>query len=238
MSVKIEQPWVLRTGISHADIVAQFRQTRDLKVLVDGDLLWLRGNKRDVTVDTRIRSIPDAEFFDIQPDASLTRLGETVPCARLPGGTWQFLGDWISLKLPQTGFAAPHNERVMLTLVRSSSFTDANVLETNWKTWFAYAISAPRIRLNPLGFALGYSVLIRGNPLPPISGRRYFESHGIIVPTGLRFEPDVGPIVVGQVLGLDEDEFALFSDDGSFERVPRSAFVQASRSSVRASNHE
>jgi hypothetical protein len=240
MSVDTSLPWVIRTDIRHAEDVAQLRRIRGLTLLVDGDVLWLRGETREADLDRRIRSLPDAEMFDIQLDEQLTRPGEAVPSARLPDGTWQAISLWFTLQLPRTGFAAAHNERVMLKLVRSSALTEANFLETAWKTWFDYAISAPQIRLNPVGFALGDAdtVLVRGTPLPPIPGRRYTESQGIIIPTGWRFEPDVGAIVVRQVLALDDEELALFSEDGSFERLPQAAFVQATRSAVRATNHE
>ena len=123
----------------------------------------------------------------------------------------------------------------MLKLVRSSKNRQANLMRTSWERWRTYAITAPAVRLSRLGFAVSENaeVLIRGTPLPPIPGRHFLEDNGIIIPIGWQFEPNVGSKVVRQVLKLDATEKALFSEDGSFELVPDTAFVQATRSAVR-----
>jgi hypothetical protein len=130
------------------------------------------------------------------------------------------------------------SDKVDLRLKRSSQVATANVLQTIWPQWFQYAATAPQVRLNRWAFAVcqDQRVLIRGLPLPPLSGRRYVERDGVIIPSGWRFEPDVEPRVAARVIELDESQMALFAEDGSFERLPRSVFVQATRSAVRATN--
>ena len=230
--------WVVRLNLSDAGHLGSLRRFPGLRVLVDGQSVWMRGESLDSVLDRRIRSIPDVEWFAIWPDHQLTQLEGTVPCGRLPVGNWQPLHEWLQLKLPRAGFAATPSARVTLKLVRSSSPSVANLLQTTWIVWKEFATSASQVRLSRLAFALSDDnrALVRGVPLPPIPGRRFVEVDGVVVPNGWRIEPNVGPLVVRQVLKLDENELALFSEDGSFERVPRSAFVQATRSAVRASN--
>ena len=218
--------------------MGKLRLIKGLSILVDGTSVWLRGDYLDDELDQRIRSIPNAVRFMIQANRQLTRPGETVPCAQLPDGLWQPLRAWLSTKLPVAGFAAEAGSGVMLKLVRSSKNRQANLMLSSWERWRAYAIQAPAVRLSRLGFAVSENadVLIRGTPLPPIPGHRFIEDHGIIVPIGWQFEPNVGSVIVRQVLKLDETVKALFSEDGSFELVPDTAFVQATRSAVRM-NH-
>lgn len=238
MSFDSVSPWVIRLRAADAGQLGPLRRITGLRILVEDSFVWLRGESSDSNISRRIRMIPDVECFSILPSGQLTRAGTTVPCARLPQGTWQSLQGWLKLELPTAGFAPPVANKVTLRLVRSASPTSANVLMTQWLTWCEYATLAPQIRLNRWAFALcdDQRVLIRGTPLPPIPGRRYAESEGIIVPNGWRFEPDVAARVAARVLKLDQSQMALFSEDGSFERVPRSAFVQATRSAVRATN--
>jgi len=79
-------------------------------------------------------------------------------------------------------------------------------------------------------------VLILGTPLPPLSGQTLVEESRVIVPSGWRFEPDLGHRAIAQVLNLTHSEYAVFDQDGSYTRIARSSFVKATRSAVRASN--
>jgi hypothetical protein len=238
MNSDSEVPWVVRIPTNGVSQVAQLRLIEGLEVLVDAHNVWLRGTNWDSQISQRIRSIAEADRFMIRPDQQMTRIDETVPCGRLPEGNWRSLRSWIQLQLPGAGFAASSRDRVTLRLVRSSTPKVANVLETTWTNWSDYAISAPLVRLDPLAFALSDRdiVLVWGTPQPPIPGRRYVESNGVIVPCGWRFEPDVGTAVACRVLSLQEGEFAFFHEDGSFERIAPEAFVRASRSAVRSSH--
>ena len=228
-------PWTVCLPADEAEHLGKLRLINGLSILVDGASVWVRGEYLDDELNQRIRSIPNAERFIIQADRQLTRPGETVPSAQLPDGYWQPLRSWLSLKMPVAGFAAQTDQRVMLKLVRSTRPMLANLMQTSWERWLAYAITAPAVRLSRLGFAVSENadVLIRGTPLPPIPGRLFIEDNGVIVPIGWQFDPNVGSNVVRKVLNLDETEMALFSEEGSFERVPVSAFVQATRSAVR-----
>ncbi|MEI8020118.1 MAG: hypothetical protein WCH39_18080 [Schlesneria sp.] len=235
MSADFNSPWTIRLPVEDAEHLGKLRLTHGLSALVDGASVWLRGEYLNEDLNRQIRSIPNAERFRILADQQLTRPDETVPCARLPDGPWQPLRSWISVTLPVAGFAAQTDQRVMLRLVRSSRAMLANLMQTSWERWRAYAITAPAVRLARLGFAVSDNsdVLIRGTPLPPIPGRFFIEDNGVIVPIGWQFEPFVGSTIVRQLLNLDEAEIALFSEDGSFELLLDTAFVQATRSAVR-----
>ena len=235
MPAEPKSPWTVCLPLEEAEHLGKLRLINGLSILVDGASVWLRGDDLDEELNQRIRSIPNAIRFMIKADRQLTRQGETVPCAQLPDGNWQPLRGWLSVKLPVAGFAAVAGPGVMLKLVRSSKNRQANLMRTSWERWRTYAITAPAVRLSRLGFAVSENaeVLIRGTPLPPIPGRHFLEDNGIIIPIGWQFEPNVGSKVVRQVLKLDATEKALFSEDGSFELVPDTAFVQATRSAVR-----
>lgn len=86
MNADSNREWVARTPLRFAENVADLRRIRGLDVLVDGDVLWLRGDDGAGDLSDRIRSIPDAELFERQPGEQLTRSGETVPCAHASGG--------------------------------------------------------------------------------------------------------------------------------------------------------
>ena len=96
------------------------------------------------------------------------------------------------------------------------------------------------MRLAPCTFALSESgtVVVRGRPLPSIAGKRLVEQKGVAVLAGWCWEPAVDVAVVRRLLDLSQGDLALLHDDGSFDVVPASAFVRASRSAVRLSARE
>ena len=52
-------------------------------------------------------------------------------------------------------------------------------------------------------------------------------------PCGLAFVPDVEPAILRLSLDMLEGELALFAPDGSFELIPATSFVAATRSAAR-----
>ena len=106
MSADSITPWTIRLPVEDAEHLGKLRLINGLSILVDGASVWLRGEYLDEDLNRRIRSIPDAERFLIKADQQLTRPDETVPCARLPDGSWEPLRSWLSIKLPVAGFAA------------------------------------------------------------------------------------------------------------------------------------
>lgn len=224
--------------MSLASSLGTLRLVPDIDVLVDQQYVWLRGNTLAPDLLRRIRTIPDAELFTREAGEQLSVWGATVPCETLPGGSWKALVKWLELEFPRAGFAGRVTSKLALSLVRASTMTTSNVISTMWSVWMQYATTAPIVRLSRWSFAVSSDkqVLILGTPLPPLSGQTLVEENGVIVPSGWRFEPDLGHRAVAKVLSLSKDDYALFDEDGSFTRIARSSFVKATRSAVRASD--
>jgi hypothetical protein len=77
-------------------------------------------------------------------------------------------------------------------------------------------------------------VVVRGMPLPPIAGRRYFEREGIAVPCGFRIEPAIDPPILHAILRTAPADLVIFAEDGTYQRVNAADFVAATRSAARA----
>ena len=227
--------WVARLPAIDAVRLGSLRTVRGLRIFPDSDVLWLTGDEFDEKFECVLRSIPNLERFRLWPDRQLTRWNETVPCARLPAGDWQPLIEWMMPKLPIAGFAAMGHVTEPLKLVRCSTFSASNVWCANWQAWRDYAVTAPNVRLSRWSFAVSenWKVLIRGIPVPLVPGFGYVDQEGIAIPSGWRFDPEIPAAMVRKILKLDDTSTALFASDGSFERIPESAFVRANRSAVR-----
>jgi hypothetical protein len=229
--------WAVRLEAADATYAAALRTVPQLLALVDEHALWVRGPTLDEPLELRLRSLPGAQRFDVDAANRLTRIGQRIPSGTLPAGDWRPLRDWFAVELPGAALAGVTDERMPLELVRGGKPAEPTLLRLELNAWRDYALQAPQVRLECWTFAVSQSgsVLVRGTPLPPLPGERFVESAGVAVPAGWTWAPAVEASVVRDVFGLGAGELALWSTDGSWERVRTEDFVKATRSAVRLS---
>ncbi|HEY1065545.1 MAG TPA: hypothetical protein VGE52_05535, partial [Pirellulales bacterium] len=219
--------------------------------------LWLRGRHWDESLQQQVARLPADARYTVAGDGQLTPLGARVPNAYLPQTTWKPLTELARLKLQTAGLAGRGIEGSRLRLVPSSDERAAGALLASARDWAEYAKRAPEVRLDRLAFAAASDdrVLIWGQPLPSIPGQRLTESDGVFVPCGYAFAPAIDAKLVRRVLNLPPEDLALFlvpiaeatsalvdaegqpsdsPEQSGWERVPRDAFVRATRAAVRA----
>ncbi|MEK7865425.1 MAG: hypothetical protein AAB434_01995 [Planctomycetota bacterium] len=237
MSPAQARPWAIRLALADAQAAGALRLRAGVEVLVQRDIVWIRGGPLDDEVETELRKLPCLARYAVLPDEGLVAWEERIPSGRLPEGRWTPIAAWLKPS-PQdaVGPGAPP-PRVTPGLVRDAAEREAAILVVREEALAAWAETAPASRLKPLAFALCEDgrVLVKGRPLPPLPGARYAEEGGIAVPCGWAFQPRVDAAVMREVLGLAHGDLALFSEDGTWERVPGEAFVRGSRSAVRMS---
>ncbi len=229
--------WAVRLALSDATATAALRLRAGVDVLVQGAELWVRGGAFDDETETALRKLPCTARYAVQVDGALLAWGERIPCGSLPEGTWTPIAEWVRPRPQDAARPGEPSRRVTPRLVRGSTEREAAILVAGSVAFAAWAETAPAVRLKPLVFALCEDgrVLVRGKPLPSIAGTRFAEEGGIAVPCGWAFQPPIDAAVLREALGLAHGDLALFSEDGSWERIPREALVRASRSAVRMS---
>jgi hypothetical protein len=108
---------------------------------------------------------------------------------------------------------------------------------TSRDDWLSYGSSAPQVRLDRLTFAVSSDarVLVRGLPLPPLAGTRYYEQAGVALPCGWGWPAWLDARLVRDALPIGKTDLPLFSPLGTWESIPGDQFVRATRSAVRLS---
>ena len=228
-------PWAVRLARLEATAAAALRTEPGVLVHEAADALWLKGAALDDRLDLRLRAIPGAERFAVLEDGALVPPGRRLPVASLPQGAWFPLREWLSVTFPVAALPGKSKPIVALRLVRSETEKSANLLVTSFTTWRAYAEKAPLVRLQRLTFAASEDgrAVVRGHPLPPLPGERFVEDAGVAVPAGWTWAPPVEAGIVADVLQLQEHDVALLLADGTWELIPATEFVAASRSAIR-----
>jgi hypothetical protein len=228
--------WAVRITSDKALAAGALRLRPRVLVCASDDALWLRGGRLTEELELELRKLPGAQRFAVGEGGVLTPQGARIPRGRLPDAEWQPLSGWLTPAPQPPAFAGRADRRVALRLVRADHEQPATVLVTTLSEWSAYASKAPLVRLRRLRFAAAADgrVAVRGDPLPPVPGRRYVEHEGVAVPSGFKLSPEVDAATVRKLLGTEAEDLALFDEDGSWERIAATEFVAATRAAARA----
>jgi hypothetical protein len=228
--------WAVRVPKSESHSIAKLRAVDGLLICEQADNVWLRGDNLDEELTVRLRALPRATRFSVLPDWQLVEFGQRVPRGMLPDGKWKALTDWAHVELPSICWPGELQERVPIRLVRSRFVSDARALQTTIAELLAWTGAAPRVRLDPLRFAMCRDgrVLIHGWPLPPLRGRRLTFSEGIAAPAGWTWSPGIDAEVLRDACRLAPGDVALLWPDATWELIESEQFARVTRSAVRA----
>ena len=196
---------------------------------------WVRGTSPIEEAQLALLTIPHAKLYHIDR-AGLRPWGHRLVARSHPGINFIPLAKAIRPSLPIASYPSAPVPRVPLTLVRSAEEQQSVLLETTLNQWAEYAASAPKVRLDQWAFAVSAEgrVLVRGQPLPSLAGRQYWESDGVAIPVGWTCSPAITGIALSKLVGRATGEVVLLNENGSSESIPADAFVRASRSAIRA----
>jgi len=229
--------WVAEMARDEAEALGALRTTAGVEACDVSGAIWLRGRDLDDELQAQILKVPGIRLYDMLDDGRLRERGRRIPEGHPPAGPWVRLSAGMEVEVPPAAYAGEPTRRVPLRLVRGGAVREANVLVTDMARWTAYAVDAPAVRLKALAFAVTSDgrAVIRGVPVPPISGERYVMRGSVAAPGGYCWDPPVDAAVLDRLLGLAPGDLALLHPDGPCDLVRAGCFVRATRSAVRMS---
>jgi hypothetical protein len=231
-------PWVICLAREDASAVAGLRLTTGIEVAEADGRIWLRGPAATESLAAALQRLPALARYEAFGGHRLRKLECSIPSDVLPPLNWQPIKVWMQVEQPDEHAVfrnKPHISSIGIRLVRSTEEHEPDLLLTTLQDWSEFALSAAGVRLGPLQFAVNETqqVLVRGQPLPPLRGRRFVAQGNIAAPAGFAWQPAVSSAVLVRLLGISENDLALFYEDGTFGRVQAEQFVPASRAAVR-----
>ena len=209
---------------------------QSVKVCEQDDRIWVQCPASPDLWATTLNRLP-GRCYEFEQGGPLTRVGQRVPSAELPAGPWVELQKWMQLEVATPSFGGVTDERVRLKMVRSAFVEEPDIVLTSMKEWQRVGLAAPDVRLRRWSFAVSSDrrVIVRGTPLPVVQGCRYIEKDGLATEAGWTWSPRVSASVLIDLLGIESDDLALLSSDGSWTQLKSRYFVRATRSAIRAS---
>lgn len=211
-------------------LAGRFRGSGRIRAYLDGSTVWLRFDAPAPDIVSALLPAPGAVFY-----------GQA-------GKHWRRCGSLIDAQVPVDGYApiesiifpaaAPAPEPapglpapVPLQLAPSDRPEPASALLCKAADVATWAALAPELQFGGLWAArAGGAVLLLGDALPPIEGRRFWGGR-VLLPLGLRASPDLPESALAEVLAVPEQCIALL--DESLELIPLSVFAPLSRASAR-----
>jgi len=223
--------------LSQADkaALASVRCLPGLQAAEDEGFIWVRGINALDNIDLRIRQLPGLHTYTLDADNNLFPPGGLTPVAKLKPLKWVAVAEYITVTLPVSALPGKVNLQHVIKLIPSGRSQEGNVLLTSLATWKTYAETAPQIRLQQTRFAVSENnkVLIMGTPLPALPGREYVLQDTLLLPCGFEFDPPAISELVIARLDPSKESLLLFDTDGTWEKVPKSAFMPSTRSAIR-----
>jgi hypothetical protein len=229
--------WAARLARDAAGALDALRLAPGLELLAtDGDL-WLRARDPDAETLAQLRTVPWSESYTVLADGSLRPAGRFLPEGSLPGGEWQPLTTALAPTLPSPAFTASRPAGVPLQLIEAREWFAPNLVITSPEAWGAFVETTAEVRLARLRFAqTDDEVVVRGDPLPALSGEHFVENAGVAIPVDTSFSPAVSAATVRAALGLGAGDLAVWKRSGEIARIPREAWLPADRATVRMMN--
>lgn len=229
-------PWALCLERADAAALAPLRLTPGIEVAEAGRQIWLRGQAPAESLVAGLLALPAVGRFEWQAPDRLRRLDQRIPAHHLPAGAWQPLQRWLRLRLPAAALPANDPLPARLRLIRTSTEQSPDWLLTSMHDLLAFAAQAAQVRLDRLRFAAHADggALVRGRPLPALTGPR-FVSHGdVAVAVGFTWAPAVHTEVLARSVGASGSTPVLWREDGTLVRLHLEQFVSLTRGAVAA----
>ena len=180
--------------------------------------------------------LPALERYTEDAAGRLTPAGARVPLRSVPAGPWLGLTEFLRVRPPAAALPAQHVAPVAWTLVESVEYRAPGLLVLPFEAFAVWCLRAAAVRLRGLRFAVAEDgrACVRGELLPALRGEAWCVEGAIATPAGWALPRGLTESLVATALRLSPGELALVNPDATAERLPAEAFVEATRSAVRA----
>lgn len=230
MKPNVDAPWAACLPSGSLSALDHIRLEAGLEVLCDEGDAWVRSRSTPLPTD-----IPWREVFAWRSDEQLIPPGHRLPTRDLPSGAWLPIHELRPVERLAGMLPAREMRRTVLTMAPFSGFREPVLIQTSIEEWIKWASMAPSVRLSRLKFAIESEgkVFVTGNPLPPLSGRRFAGADRIFTPAGMAFSLSLSASTIHKAIGLGHDESAVFLSGGTWIRIPADAWQPATRPLIR-----
>ena len=233
----MKEQFLLTIKEENLSSIGELRLYPNVEICQHEGSFWIKGDYQK-SLKLLLSSIPAEQRLWVTEDERLIPFGKKVPVMKLPIARWRPLKTFMEVELPACAAPGEFDQPIELRLKPSNTMNKANGLLCNIQSLSRFIENASVIRLEPLSYAIKQDdALVLGQPLPPISGSRYYIADKLAIPLGYSF-PYLNTSTIKRIIGLKPSEHALFYPNSSWERVPDECIVPLTRSSFRCTREQ
>ena len=237
-------------------VLADLRGRAEIRVSIAGDRAWVWwGADRELLEEIVVRRILPLSGIELftERGGGWYRLGEHLPAFDVPRGDSaiglalerMIVPSPIAVVVPLGASTDPNFLRLVRderSLVRPASALRSTLAAL--LAWAERATSAELVRLHAVwtgashvaegegGARADVLVLAASGMLPLLADGVRFWGTDVLIPLGLRADPDLPETALAAALGAMAGDLVVLEEDG-FERIARAAFKPLSRAGIR-----
>ena len=226
---------VIVLSVADRALLGALRCMPHLMVGQQGELLWLRGIPVAADSEGIFMKLPALERYQLGGDNLLFLPGAMTPLAYLPSLPWKPIAEFIVPEMPLAAYGGILAETISIELVSGEKMEDERALICTLDHLQAWVEDAAEVRIQALHIAVaaGGDVLVIGDPLPTLPGQALWDCNGLWLPAGRQLKYGMLASTIRKQRDPEETHFIILHADGGWERIPKSNFVQATRSGIR-----
>ncbi len=247
---RLAERWALRVSLENCGRAGCLRTIRGTEAAIVGDDVWFCGVNLDDELLPTLAAIADGPVYVLTDNDWLTPVRHRVPAARLPAADFGSVEKFLTPVLPTSQLAGNIPQTAKLQLVRSTTERTPELWCGSSLGFRVWAETAPEIRLQACRYALSGATcqaLVRGNPLPPLTGQQFWLAGKVAIPLGWHWSPSIdttsmNELIVAKIEGhLSVAKSAIIvwrpaSESDAAERIEviaGTSFIPTTRSNVR-----
>jgi hypothetical protein len=223
---------VTRDGLA---ALAPLRRAKDLWIGETADGAWVEWNGEMPAIVSALLPVPGVVFYSKKgtdwlpihaaiPDFSAPKFDK----AQMIAADRALVPELVSAVPPVLKF-----ERVLVTLVDCDLPRRTTAIRCDLRSLMRWSERATNWEIGRLrGAICEERVLLRGDSLPVLAGAERFWGDRVLVPLGLRPEPDWPEKTLREAAGIDDSEILVLTPQ-SAEAIPMSSLQTLSRAGIR-----
>lgn len=234
MSLPLDRAGAALVPLNGLAALAGQRARRDVRITAAGDLVWVTWPPGESAVWQSLQSAPQVTFFEERAGQWYV-VGSSLPRFDVPPDGESLPLDAAIVPGPIAAIPPPRESLtpVRLRIVRGDAPRPATAMRarlTELRPWIETATSAA---LHACRVALqGDRVMLLGPGLPVLPQAERFWGERVLVPLGMRPDPDLPETALRGAADVALDELLVLTESGA-EAVPESAFQPLNRAAFR-----
>lgn len=217
------------------DFLGAIRDWKNVQIAIDEEVIWLKGFTDEQAASSEIQQLPNFILYELR-DGLIFRKNALVPSKKMRTALlWTPIDKALKLTFPisNNNFFGIE-EKIETKLKPSEEEQPAMALLCTISEIKEAIITTAKFKLEKLNWIIiNDKALFLGTPLLSFPGKTFWSKDGHLLPTGFDFEFENLSSLLQRKYNANQDQWLLWSENGSVLPIKKEDFRKLSVSSFR-----